>query len=1147
MHADARNAAGELAQIYVQSGRAGEAADIYARLVARAGAEGHAEHAGTAHLLANQGFILIGMGRAEEGEAAFERAISLYETHGDMASDAYRQTLEAWLDRLVASKRASKAAAKARVIIPKLVAHGAPGIPLALSLHDRLSQAALEAGRADEARGEAVAALALIESAGAALPEARPGRVDPRVTALNNLARAYRAEANLDGAEKAYRRAISLLEASGDRINAGVITDNLAVLYLSHNRLDDAERHHKKALTLLEAALGREHVSVGRVAGNLGTLLSEAGRYGEAEPLLRRALAIGKAQAKPDAVWIGTVSDNLAGLLRESGRAGEALGLYEQALASFEKALPATHPRLATARNNLGRFLIDKGEFALAETELKRALAMSEEIYGRDSFQIAVPAANLAEALAAKGERAQARGLLSRALTVLEAAYGPSHAKLLVTLNAAGRLEIADGRPAEARALFERAVAIALQERNRSEFDGADGRGTRWESRRALVGLLDALWSDGAGHVARAVEVAQWNTMTSSAVALAALGARAASGDPALGSLARERQDLSAEWLAADKRLIQLLAQSGDRDSVQEAALRERLSAIEARIAGIDEDLARRFPRYQELARPSPLTVDGLQRLMSPGEAAVQIVVTAQATYVLAVTDRETRWHRAPIRERELQSLVRNLRCGLDRAEWEGSGLKRCTTLLGLDPSAAPGPEDPLPFDITGAHALYRILLAPLEGVIAGKDLLVVASGPLSALPLHVLVTQMPEARAGQADRLLSTNVAQVGRVAWLGRRHAVTVLPSLASLGPLRQYARTSAARSPYLGIGNPLLTGPEGTDRRAFEVADCAIAPVPPLRANAIVGAAGNKSRVALPVALRATTQGVERLRRQWPLPETAAELCRVASYARATPADVLTGAAATEVQLKRLSASGRLAEARIVHFATHGLLAGETALFAAGKAEPSLMLTPPDATSEEDDGLLMASEVAALKLDADWVILSACNTASGEEIGAEALSGLARAFFYAGARSLLVSHWAVDSDATVRLITSVFEAMAREPGLTQGQALSRAMAALLDGGGREAHPANWAPFVVVGGSASIAGLAVSKEASVASMTAASAVPPVAKALVKKSARNGDGVAASEAKRPFRPRPASARRPAKGDLSPAPAATWPVQSAGQ
>jgi CHAT domain-containing protein len=134
--------------------------------------------------------------------------------------------------------------------------------------------------------------------------------------------------------------------------------------------------------------------------------------------------------------------------------------------------------------------------------------------------------------------------------------------------------------------------------------------------------------------------------------------------------------------------------------------------------------------------------------------------------------------------------------------------------------------------------------------------------------------------------------------------------------------------------------------------------------------------------------------------------------------------------------------------------------------GAHEPGLILTPPDKATEEDDGYLSASEIAALKLDADWVILSACNTAAGAATTAEALSGLARAFIYAQARALLVSHWEVYSDATVKLITTAVREMARDAKVGRAEALRRSMLALIDKGEpHEAHPAYWAPFVVVG----------------------------------------------------------------------------------
>lgn len=142
-------------------------------------------------------------------------------------------------------------------------------------------------------------------------------------------------------------------------------------------------------------------------------------------------------------------------------------------------------------------------------------------------------------------------------------------------------------------------------------------------------------------------------------------------------------------------------------------------------------------------------------------------------------------------------------------------------------------------------------------------------------------------------------------------------------------------------------------------------------------------------------------------------------------------------SERAVKTLSESGSLAAYRTVHFATHGCVAGEMH----EGAEPGLILTPPPKATAEDDGYLTASEIAGLKLDADWVILSACNTGAGGAQEAEALSGLAQAFFYAGTRALLVSHWAVDSVATVNLITNTLKIMSEDSGIGHSEALRRA----------------------------------------------------------------------------------------------------------
>jgi CHAT domain-containing protein len=199
---------------------------------------------------------------------------------------------------------------------------------------------------------------------------------------------------------------------------------------------------------------------------------------------------------------------------------------------------------------------------------------------------------------------------------------------------------------------------------------------------------------------------------------------------------------------------------------------------------------------------------------------------------------------------------------------------------------------------------------------------------------------------------------------------------------------------------------------------------------------------------------------LRSLEPLPETQGELAALAKSLKASENSLFFGEKATEAAVKTTD----LSRYRIVAFATHGLLAGEFR----GLAEPALVLTPPNQATKIDDGLLTASEIANLKLDADWVILSACNTAGPEgRPGAEGLSGLAKAFFYAGSRALMVSHWYVASEASVQLTTGTIQEFSKDPTIGRAEALRRAMRGLMKGESKPeyAHPFFWAPFVIVG----------------------------------------------------------------------------------
>ena len=274
---------------------------------------------------------------------------------------------------------------------------------------------------------------------------------------------------------------------------------------------------------------------------------------------------------------------------------------------------------------------------------------------------------------------------------------------------------------------------------------------------------------------------------------------------------------------------------------------------------------------------------------------------------------------------------------------------------------------------------------------------------------------------------------------AWLGTRQPITVLPSVTSLLALRQHAKPSCAGKSLIGFGNPLLDGRNKRDEaRAKQAQESEQCPkrTSQRRIGAVVG--GVKA-----LAQRGGLADVADIRALEPLPETADELCSVARDLGFTENNIRLGKRATEGEIKALSGSGELSAYRIVHFATHGAVAGELKV----GTEPGLVLTPPTVATPEDDGYLSASEIAGLKLDADWVILSACNTAAGGTEGAEALSGMARAFFYAGARALLVSHWAVNSDSTAKLIKAAIGTMAADKTLGRAEALRRSMLAMIE----------------------------------------------------------------------------------------------------
>ncbi len=503
---------------------------------------------------------------------------------------------------------------------------------------------------------------------------------------------------------------------------------------------------------------------------------------------------------------------------------------------------------------------------------------------------------------------------------------------------------------------------------------------------------------------AKMLEVSQLVRGDVTRQAIANAAARlATSGQPG-GNAIKELQDAQEQQYFLYRDLLAEVAASEiDNNQADVETLRSKLKETEARVAQLNAQVSKEYPHYNQLVDQ---IVPGrtIAAAVRPGEALVNVLVGDPQSLLFLVEHGKITAHKLDIAREEVNVLVNGLRLALDDSRQR--------------------------FDIGQAHALYQRLLGPVDADIKTvKHLITVPTGSLISLPFGLLVTDKPSGSVELKD------------ANYLVKRSAISLLPSVRSVVDLRQEATGvsgSAARKAFLGFGGFRQYPP---------------AVIQNLGLNLSRECQGNDERIG---QYRRQLAGLSSL------DGTGREVSEIGRLFGGDGARVVVGERFTESGVFKSA----LDDYRIVYFASHGIMPGEVEC----QPQPSLAapFTRPPVAGE--DGLVDAAEILLrVKLNADLVVLSGCNTGrngstQNENRGGESLSAFARAFFFAGARTLLASHWSVPDEETADLMIDMFASAKKDPDLGWAGAMRAAqmkMIARADG----ASPLLWAGFTVIG----------------------------------------------------------------------------------
>ena len=904
------------------------------------------------------------------------------------------------------------------------VATSQPGV--ALSADIKMVNVRLAAGDVTGAKG-VVARTQQLASAYRARPWTQPTWNNQSANVEWGLGEVAFTTGQLVEAETHYRNAMRFNAAAtkdGPRIQIAQVVfetqDALLRLLTAQtlfrqHRLIEAELETRKSLVDFLRLQGEEAPKTARTVLILADILQAQGRYKDAQRLSEAALDIYK-RGGVDTVLHADALQRIAVGQASQGHWADAMKTYDklkEAVANND----AAKKRYLDVNMDLAVALLESNQAGVAIPILEGVVKKRATDGGDNEYSVAEARGFLGAAQAGAGHLNDGMKNLRTAIPVLLVDNASAKEE--------GAVDDAHRRQMIVEAYFDALTKVKGTEVERS------------------------LGIDASDEAFRMADVVHAKSVQS---AIAASSARAASGDAALNDLIRQTQDTDQQLAAMSDMLRQTLSAPPDQqDQAGLQSLRRDIGQLQQARKTLRAEIERRFPQYDQLINPKPVGIAQAREKLGNGDTLIVTYFNGGKGYVWAVPQQgDVTFAQTALPEVEIARLVDDIYKAVN--------------------SNASSLEEIPPFNVADANKLYTALLDPVAKAWQGsKNLIVIPDGALGRLPFSMLVTK-PVAQPQESGGAL--RFAGYRDVPFLIRDVAVTHVPSVAAFVSLRSEPAGAADRKPFIGFGDPMFSAEQAemAQRRDDEMKKAQLAQQLKEEMKKVeqkVQLASADVGVRMRAAPKTQDMDSAELAQLPRLPDTAQEVREIARALGAdVDKDVILGANASEKTVRTM----RLDDRRVVMFATHGLMAGELN----GLSEPALALSSPEVPGVEGDGLLTVEKILSLKLDADWVVLSACNTAAGEGGSAEAVSGLGRAFFYAGARALLVTHWPVETTSARELTTDLFRRQAASADLGRSAALREAMMNMIDKGERSdggralfayAHPLFWASFALIG----------------------------------------------------------------------------------